>query len=422
MKYSDITKLKHLAHDKTSRSANPAVVRNSTIFFKSMQELLDKEKLVKKSSKVNFYEYGRAGSQTTIALQNFIAELELAHATFLTSTGFSAVALAIISICRPGDEIVVTDSVYAPTRMITSKLLKEFKIKTHFYNPEDFKSLQSKTNKKTIRALERGIAVLDIINKIGPTSLKSIYEESTLPRPTLLRILHTLEQTGLIRRGLGDGLYRPTFKLEKMAINRHDETDLLAEIAAPTINSLSEHISWPSDLAVLSKEGPFMVLKETSRPNSPFILNIDKIGHKVSLTLSAVGRAYLAYSSPEKINQLVPNTDLIKLKPYLDELGALIQQAGKDLTSDKQSVLLTNASCFLSIFSACVVSWIWLRQANVAERALSTGIQGHDVDFYEGKLAAAEYFLHWELPLVSRDIEVLRGQNATCNNVKASYF
>ena len=149
MKYSDITKLKHLAQDKTSRSANPAVVRNSTIFFKSMQELLNKEKEIKKGSKVNFYEYGRAGSQTTIALQNFIAELESAHATFLTSTGFSAVALAIMSICRPGDEIVVTDAVYAPTRMITSKLLKQFKVKTHFYNPEDFKSLESKINKKT---------------------------------------------------------------------------------------------------------------------------------------------------------------------------------------------------------------------------------------------------------------------------------
>jgi len=149
MKYSDITKLKHLAQDKISRSANPAIVRNSTVFFKSMQELLEKEKVVKKGSKVNFYEYGRAGSQTTIALQNFIAELELAHATFLTSTGFGAVALAIMSICRPGDEIVVTDAVYAPTRMITSKLLKQFKVKTHFYNPEDFKSLESKINKKT---------------------------------------------------------------------------------------------------------------------------------------------------------------------------------------------------------------------------------------------------------------------------------
>ena len=149
MKYSDITKLKHLAQDKISRTANPAVVRNSTVFFKNVQELLKHEDLVKKRSKVNFYEYGRAGSQTTIALENFISELEIAHKTFLTSTGFGAVALAIMSICRPGDEIVVTDAVYGPTRIITSKLLKEFKIKTHFYNPESIKNLQSKINKRT---------------------------------------------------------------------------------------------------------------------------------------------------------------------------------------------------------------------------------------------------------------------------------
>ena len=91
MKLSDKTKLKHLAQDKISRSANPAIVRNSTIFFKTMQELIDREKKVKKGSKVDFYEYGRSGSQTTIALQNFIAEFEEAHATFLTSTGFGAV-------------------------------------------------------------------------------------------------------------------------------------------------------------------------------------------------------------------------------------------------------------------------------------------------------------------------------------------
>ena len=149
MKYSDITKLKHLAQDKTARTANPAIVRNSTVLFKSMQELFKQEQLVKKGNKVNFYEYGRGGSQTTIALQNFISELESAHTTFLTSTGFASVALAIISICRPGDEIVVTDAVYAPTRIITSKFLKEFKVKVHFYNPEEFKSLQSKINRKT---------------------------------------------------------------------------------------------------------------------------------------------------------------------------------------------------------------------------------------------------------------------------------
>ena len=120
MKPTDITKLKHLAQDKISRSANPAIVRNSTVFFKNMQELIKQEDLVKRGTKVNFYEYGRAGSQTTIALENFISELEGAYRTFLTSTGFGSIALAIMSICRPGDEIVVTDAVYAPTRMITS--------------------------------------------------------------------------------------------------------------------------------------------------------------------------------------------------------------------------------------------------------------------------------------------------------------
>ena len=149
MKYSDITKLKHLAQDKKSRSANPAIVRASTILFKSMQEIIRHEKLVKQGKKVDFYEYGRGGSQTTIALQNFIAELEGAHRVFLTPTGFAAVALSIMSVCRPGDEIIVTDACYHPTRMITSGLLKEFEVKTQFYNPDDFESLKEKITEKT---------------------------------------------------------------------------------------------------------------------------------------------------------------------------------------------------------------------------------------------------------------------------------
>ena len=149
IKYSDITKLKHLAQDKKSRSANPAIVRASTVFFKSMQEIIRHEKLVKKDKKVDFYEYGRGGSQTTIALENFIAELEGAHRVFLTPTGFAAIALSIMSFCRPGDEIIVTDACYHPTRKITSELLEEFEVKTQFYNPDDFESLKEKVTEKT---------------------------------------------------------------------------------------------------------------------------------------------------------------------------------------------------------------------------------------------------------------------------------
>ena len=56
MKKSISTFLKHTAQDKVNRSANPAVVRASTIFFKSMQELL-KHKEPSKNKRVDFYDY-----------------------------------------------------------------------------------------------------------------------------------------------------------------------------------------------------------------------------------------------------------------------------------------------------------------------------------------------------------------------------
>jgi cystathionine beta-lyase len=50
---------------------------------------------------------------------------------------------------RPGDEIFVVDPVYNPTRSLTQDFLKEFNIKTIFYNPHDLKTLEKKINKKS---------------------------------------------------------------------------------------------------------------------------------------------------------------------------------------------------------------------------------------------------------------------------------
>ena len=38
---------------------------------------------------------------------------------FLTGTGFGGVALALMSLCRPGDELLVSDNVYGPTKEIS---------------------------------------------------------------------------------------------------------------------------------------------------------------------------------------------------------------------------------------------------------------------------------------------------------------
>jgi len=149
MKQSIRTFLKYAEKDKIARSANPAIVRASTIYFKSMQEMRQHQKNISKGKKVSHWDYGRQGSQTTIKLQNILRELEESYDVFLTQTGFGAVALAIMSVCRPGDEIVISDCVYRPTQKLTSQLLKEFNIKAIWYNPNSFDDLKNKVTNKT---------------------------------------------------------------------------------------------------------------------------------------------------------------------------------------------------------------------------------------------------------------------------------
>ena len=149
MKNSIKTFLKHPTKDNSNRSANPAVIRDSTILFNTMQELYLHEKKIKKHQKISHYSYGRYGSSTTIELENMLKELEQAFHVFLTGTGFGGVALALMSLCRPGDEILVSDNVYGPTKEISEKLLKEFKVMANFYNPDSFEDLKNKVSKKT---------------------------------------------------------------------------------------------------------------------------------------------------------------------------------------------------------------------------------------------------------------------------------
>ncbi len=111
------------------------------------------------------------------------------------------------------------------------------------------------------------------------------------------------------------------------------------------------------------------------------------------------------------------------LMPYLDALDTAIRDSAAGLRSDKAGVLLTNAQCFMNLFASTVVSWIWLRQALVAEAALQGATLSEDEQaFYQGKLAAADYYIFWELPLTDRDIRIMKTQDATCNDMQTNYF
>jgi cystathionine beta-lyase len=143
------TFLKHTAKDFHNQAVNPPIVRASTIIFKSMGDIRKMQNKAKSDPTGGHFDYGRQSTSTTHVLQKILSKLEESYHTFLTPTGFGAVFLAIFSVTRPGDEIIVADPVYSPTRILSQDFLKEFNIKTTFYDPHDLKTLENSITKKT---------------------------------------------------------------------------------------------------------------------------------------------------------------------------------------------------------------------------------------------------------------------------------
>jgi IclR family transcriptional regulator, mhp operon transcriptional activator len=148
----------------------------------------------------------------------------------------------------------------------------------------------------TIRGLERGLAVLQALHTKPACSLQDLNQLTRIPKPSLLRVLRTLEESGWAVRRLADGRYRVGTHFDQVARSR-DRYDPLAEAAGPVLERMCRTLSWPSDLMVPA--GDHMEIRESSRGHSPFLINRDQIGHPVPWLVSAVGRAYLAYC-PEK--------------------------------------------------------------------------------------------------------------------------
>ncbi len=80
--------------------------------------------------------YGRRGTPTQWSLADALTEMEPeAAGTMLFPSGVAATATALLSVLGPGDELLMVDSAYDPTRGICEGLLKRFGVTTQYYDP-----------------------------------------------------------------------------------------------------------------------------------------------------------------------------------------------------------------------------------------------------------------------------------------------
>jgi cysteine-S-conjugate beta-lyase len=105
---------------------NTPIYRGSTVLFPTYADLVARNAR---------YVYGTVGTPTTEALEAAWTEIAGAAGTVLAPSGLAAISLALLTALKSGDHLLVTDSVYRPTRNFCDTVLKRLGIETTYYDP-----------------------------------------------------------------------------------------------------------------------------------------------------------------------------------------------------------------------------------------------------------------------------------------------
>jgi cystathionine beta-lyase len=122
------TRLAHSGHDPREFHGfvNPPLVRASTVLFP------DSATMVGRAQK---YTYGTRGTPTTEALATAIDELEGSAGTIIVPSGLAAVTIPLLAFLSAGDHLLITDSVYGPTKIFAETMLKRLGVEVDYYDP-----------------------------------------------------------------------------------------------------------------------------------------------------------------------------------------------------------------------------------------------------------------------------------------------
>lgn len=126
------------------RTVNPPVERASTIILPDRESLYGAET-----------GYGRMGLSVHRELEAALCELEGATSAHLTPSGLSACAVGIAAFLKSGDEVLLSDSVYGPTRRFCERRLTQMGVTARRFDPRNLDGLEKMLGERTrVIALE----------------------------------------------------------------------------------------------------------------------------------------------------------------------------------------------------------------------------------------------------------------------------
>lgn len=114
-----------------SNPVNPPVVRASTVLYRDTAAA--HEVVRRRHAGERILTYGARGTPTTFLLEEALNEIEQGERTVLLPTGLAAIAHMFLSLTKPGDHVLLGDTLYDPARQIAEHFLKPRGVTCEFY-------------------------------------------------------------------------------------------------------------------------------------------------------------------------------------------------------------------------------------------------------------------------------------------------
>ncbi len=148
-----------------------------------------------------------------------------------------------------------------------------------------------------VRAVERAIALLQCLNQQPISTLDLLHRQTSLPKPSLVRLLQTLVSLGLVKHAPQHGSYYLTSAVHTLSCGYHSEPRII-EAAAPVADAFTARFKWPVAVAVFDTDA--VVVRYSTIAQSPLSLLHSSINMRLSLVSRALGRAFLAFCLPDE--------------------------------------------------------------------------------------------------------------------------
>jgi len=179
-----------------------------------------------------------------------------------------------------------------------------------------------------IRSIERAMNVLQELNLQPINTIAQLHARTGLPKPTLVRILKTLEDAGYVENDVREGGYRVSALVTSLSSGFH-KGPLVVEAGRAWAVAITRKHKWPIAIALPDYDG--VVVRFSTVPDSPVSPFHSTVNRRLNLLTRGLGLAYLAFVEGEEFDLII---DVLKrsddpenaLSHHPDELMRLVKK------------------------------------------------------------------------------------------------